>query len=120
MSQPKLRGLARIFKACGYSWQGLTFAWRNETAFQQECLGLIVLLPLALWLPDTKLESALLILSLFVVLITELLNTGIEAAINRHGEERHHWSGIAKDVASAAVFVALLQCALVWGLVLLF
>lgn len=120
MSTVKARGVKRWLKACQYSWQGLLFAWRNETAFQQESLALLVLLPLALWWPETALESAILVLSLFVVLIAELLNTGIEAAVNRHGDERHHWSGVAKDVASAAVLLALLQCVLVWGLVLFF
>ena len=120
MSAIKPTGIKRLIKACGYSWQGLMFSWRNETAFQQESAALVVMLPFALWWPSTKIESAMLIMSLFIVLITELLNTGIEAAINRHGDEQHHWSGVAKDVASAAVLLALLQCALVWSLVLFF
>ena len=111
--------LTRLHKASVYSWQGLVLAWRHETAFKQEVLAALLMVPLALWWPQTKLESALLLMSLFVVLITELLNTGIEAAINRHGDEPHVWSGFAKDVASAAVLLALLQCILLWGLVLL-
>ena len=118
MSNDKLKGVKRLAKACGYSWHGLTFTWRNETAFQQESLAFLVMLPLALWWPETHLESAILVMSLFVVLITELINTAVEAAIDRHGDERHHWSAVAKDVASAAVLLALIQCALVWLLVL--
>ncbi len=119
MFNNKLTSVTRLIKACGYSWRGLTFAWRNETAFQQESVALLVLLPLAFWWPDTRIESALLVMSLFFVLITELINTAVEAAIDRHGDERHHWSAVAKDVASAAVTLALIQCALVWLLVLI-
>ena len=119
MATDKPKGISRLVKAFGYSCQGLRFAWRNETAFQQESLALLVLLPLALWWPDTGLESAVLVMSLLVVLIAELINTAVEATINRHGDERHHWSAVAKDVASAAVLLALIQCALVWLLVLL-
>ncbi|MDC9719741.1 MAG: diacylglycerol kinase [Gammaproteobacteria bacterium] len=119
MTTHKYFSVKRLIKACGYSWKGLTFAWRNETAFQQESLLLLIMLPFALWWPESKLESAILVMSLFIVLITELLNTGIEAAINRHGEAHHPWSGVAKDVASAAVLLGLIQCALVWLLVLL-
>jgi len=116
----KLFSVKRLVKACGYSWQGLTFAWRNETAFQQESVALLVMLPLALWLPETRVESAILVMSLFVVLITELMNTAVEAAIDRHGDERHHWSAVAKDVASAAVTLALIQCVIVWLLVFVY
>lgn len=119
MSKTQFGSVKRLVKAFGYSWRGLNFAWRNETAFQQESLGLLIMVPVALWWPETRLESALLLMSLFLVLITELINTAIEAAIDRHGGEQHHWSAVAKDVASAAVLVALLQCALVWLLVLI-
>jgi len=114
----QLRSVKRLVKACGYSWRGLTFTWRNETAFQQESLAFLVMFPVALWWPQTHIESAILVMSLFVVLITELINTAVEAAIDRHGDEQHHWSGVAKDVASAAVLLALVQCVLVWLLVL--
>jgi len=114
----KFCSVKRLVKACGYSWHGLTFTWRNEVAFQQESWAFLVLLPLAFWWPETHLESAILVISLFVVLITELINTAVEAAIDRHGDEQHHWSGVAKDVASAAVLLALIQCVLVWLLVL--
>jgi diacylglycerol kinase (ATP) len=119
MSNGKLFSVKRLVKAGGYSWCGLTFAWRNETAFQQESVALLVMLPLALWLPETRVGSALLVMSLVVVLITELINTAVEAAIDRHGDELHHWSAVAKDVASAAVLLAMIQCALVWLLVLI-
>ena len=119
MFNNNLTSVTRLLKACGYSWRGLVFAWRNETAFQQESVAVLVLLPLAFWLPETPIESALLIMSLFFVLITELMNTAVEAAVDRHGDERHHWSAVAKDVASAAVTLALMQCVLVWLLVLI-
>tara|TARA_B110000967_G_C18761066_1_gene497872 strand:- start:467 stop:826 length:360 start_codon:yes stop_codon:yes gene_type:complete len=119
VSDDKYSGVMRLVKAFGYSWSGLTFAWRNETAFQQESVALLVMLPFALWLPETRMGSAILVMSLFVVLITELINTAVEAAIDRHGDERHHWSAVAKDVASAAVLLALIQCLLVWLLVLI-
>lgn len=114
----KIYSVTRLVKAFGYSWRGLKFTWHNETAFQQEILASLIMLPLAFWLPETRIESALLVMSLFVVLITELINTAIEAAIDRHGDEHHHWSGVAKDVASSAVLLALIQCAIVWLLVL--
>ena len=114
----KIYSVTRLVKAFVYSWRGLKFTWQNETAFQQEILALFVMLPLAFWLPETRIKSALLVMSLFVVLITELINTAIEAAIDRHGDEHHHWAGVAKDVASSAVLLALIQCAIVWLLVL--
>ena len=114
----KFRSIKRLVKASGYSWDGLLFTWRNETAFQQESLAFLVMFPLAFWWPETHIESAILVMSLFVVLIAELINTAIEAAIDRHGDEVHQWSGVAKDAASAAVLLALIQCVLVWLLVL--
>ncbi len=111
-------GWRRLVNATGYSWAGLKAAWRNEEAFRQEGLLCAVLLPVAIWLGDSGLERAMLVASLLLVLIVELLNTGIEAAIDRIGPERHELSGRAKDIGSAAVFVALLNLGLVWGLIL--
>ncbi|CDI00882.1 Diacylglycerol kinase [Candidatus Competibacter denitrificans Run_A_D11] len=110
-------GWRRLINATGYSWAGLKAAWHNEEAFRQESLLCAVFAPLALWLGNTPVERALLIGSLLLVVIVELLNTGIEAAIDRIGPERHELSGRAKDIGSAAVFMALLNAAIVWLLI---
>lgn len=112
-------GIKRIIKAAGYSWHGLKEAYRHESAFRQELALCVVLIPLGLWLGGTGVERALLVGSLLLVLIVELLNSGIEAAIDRFGRERHDLSARAKDMGSAAVFVALVNAGVVWLLVLL-
>jgi diacylglycerol kinase (ATP) len=115
----ELRGWKRLVRATVVSYWGLGYALRGEEAFRIEFVLFVGLFPLALVLGHTGLERAVLVLSLLVVLITELLNTGIEVAIDRIGPERHELSGRAKDVASAAVHLSLLQVPLIWGLVLL-
>jgi diacylglycerol kinase (ATP) len=110
--------LRRIARAAGYSAAGLKAAVRGETAFRQELALCVVLAPLGLWLGRDGVERALLLGSLLLVLVVELLNSAIEAAINRIGAERNELSGLAKDLGSAAVFVALLIVLTVWGLVL--
>jgi diacylglycerol kinase (ATP) len=110
--------LRRIARAAGYSAAGLKAAVRGETAFRQELALCVVLAPLGLWLGRDGVERALLLGSLLLVLVIELLNSAIEAAINRIGAERNELSGLAKDLGSAAVFVALLIVLTVWGLVL--
>ncbi|MBF0461364.1 MAG: diacylglycerol kinase [Magnetococcales bacterium] len=119
-TQPsKATGLRRLVLATGYSMAGLRVAWRQEAAFRQE-VGLTVwMIPVACWLGTNASQRALLIGSLLLVLITELLNSAIEAAIDRFGTERHPLSGQAKDLGSAAVFVALLLGGVVWGLIAL-
>ncbi|MDD3608560.1 MAG: diacylglycerol kinase [Halothiobacillaceae bacterium] len=112
------RGFRRVFLAARYSWQGLATAYRKEEAFRQELWLALVLVPLGLWLGDNGIERALLVGSVLLVLIVELLNTGIENVVDRVGLEPHKLSGRAKDMGSAAVFVALANVALVWGLVL--
>ena len=116
MAKPANTGIKRILRASKFSAQGLTQAWKNEAAFRQELLLVVVLLPVAVWLGQTALERAVLIASLFIVLIVELINSAIEAAIDRHGDEIHELSGRAKDMGSAAVLISLLLVALVWGL----
>ena len=106
-------GLNRLWHATGYSLQGLRSAW-GETAFRQEALAAVVLLPLSLWLGRTWIETALLAATVVLLLVVELLNTGIEAAIDRIGPEWHDLSKRAKDVGSAAVLLSLLLCAGVW------
>ena len=112
------KGWRRLVNATGYSWAGLKAAWRNEEAFRQEGLLCIVLAPLALWLGDSAVERVLLIGSLLLIVIVELLNSGIEAVVDRIGPERHELSGRAKDIGSAAVFMALLNAGVIWLLLL--
>ncbi|HPU20863.1 MAG TPA: diacylglycerol kinase [Alicycliphilus sp.] len=107
-------GLNRLWHATGYSLAGLRAGWR-EKAFRQEVLLAAVLLPLACWLGRGWVETALLTASVVLVLITELLNSGIEAAIDRIGPELHDLSKRAKDMGSAAVLLSLLLCGAVWA-----
>ena len=111
------KGIRRVILATKYSVAGLGAAWKNEAAFRQELVLCLVLAPFAIWLGRTITEQTLLIASLFIVLITELLNSGIEAITDRVSEEHHQLSGRAKDLGSAAVFVSLLMVICVWGLV---
>ncbi len=119
MAYSNHRGLTRIIKAFGYSWSGLRSTFRHEEAFRQELLLCLVLIPAALWLTDVGVERALLIGSLFLILIVELLNSGIEAAIDRFGEELHKLSARAKDMGSAAVLLSFINAGAIWLLVLL-
>jgi len=118
MSQPGNTGIRRIIRATRFSAQGLAQAWKHEAAFRQETILLVVLIPVALWLGDTVLTQVLLISVCLLVLIVELINSAIEAAIDRHGQEHHELSGRAKDMGSAAVFVSLTVVVLVWGAII--
>lgn len=111
--QKTRRGLHRLWHATGYSLQGLRTAW-GETAFRQEAIAAMVLLPASVWLGRTWVETALLAGTMVLLMVVELLNTGIEAAIDRIGPEWHDLSKRAKDVGSAAVLLSLLLCAGVW------
>ncbi len=111
-------GLVRILNAFGYSLAGLRAAFRHEDAFRQECLLAAVLIPLALLLPADGVGKAMLVGSVFFVLVVELLNSAIEAAVDRVSLERHRLAKRAKDIGSAAVMLSLLNLALVWGLVI--
>jgi len=111
--QKARKGLSRIFHAAGYSAQGLMAGW-EETAFRQEALVSIVLLPLAFALGQDWVEVALLSGSVLLVMIVELLNTAVESAIDRIGPEWHDLSKRAKDMGSAAVLLSLLLCAGIW------
>jgi len=111
----KLRtGLVRIRHAFGYSLAGLRAGWA-ETAFRQEALAALVMLPLALWLGQSWVEVTLLAGTVLLVMVVELLNSGIEAAIDRIGPEWHELSKRAKDMGSAAVLLSLLLCASTWA-----
>ena len=116
--QKNRRGLNRVWHATGYSLAGLRAGW-NETAFRQEALASILLIPAAFWLGQSWMETVLLAGSVILVLIVELLNTGIEAAIDRIGPEWHALSKRAKDMGSAAVLLSLLLCAGTWSMALL-
>ena len=98
--------------------KGLKSAWQHEAAFRQETVLAICMLPIALLVPVTTVERLLMILTVFIVLIVELLNSAVEAVVDRVGDEIHPLSGRAKDIASAAVFISLLLCAITWGTVL--
>jgi diacylglycerol kinase (ATP) len=113
------KGLTRIVRAFGYTAQGLRDCYRHETAFRQEVWAGIVLIPLGLWLGDTGVERALMVGSWLLVLIVELLNSAIEATVDRFGSEHHALSGRAKDAGSASVFMAVSLAAVVWALILL-
>lgn len=110
-------GLRRILDAASVSFAGLTAAWRGETAFRQELLLAIVLVPAGFWLGRSGVERALLVGSCLLVLAVELLNSGLEAAVDRIGDEPHPLSGRAKDLGSAAVFVSLMLVLVIWSLI---
>jgi diacylglycerol kinase (ATP) len=114
----KPTGLTRMFRACGASMQGLSGAFREEAAFRQELVLAVVVIPLGLWLGRNGIERVLLIAPMFIVLIVELINSAIEATVDRIGLERHKLSGLAKDIGSAAVLMSLTLLAVVWVLVL--
>ena len=110
---------ARIIKATVWSAQGLRAAWLHESSFRLEIYLLAVLAPLALWLGGDGVERALLLGSCLLVPTVELLNSALEAVIERYGNEPHELVGRAKDMGSAAVFLAMLNVGVVWALVLL-
>ena len=112
------RGPGRILKATIWSWQGLRAAWLHESSFRLEVVLLVVLTPLAIWLGESAIERVLLIGSCLLVLSAELLNSAVEAVIERYGPEFHELAGRAKDMGSAAVFVLMMNVLLCWGLIL--
>ncbi len=112
-------GLRRVWNAFHYSRAGLQAAYRHEDAFRQEVLAALLLIPLAIWLGEGGVERALMIGCVLLVLIVELINSAIEATVDRISLEIHPLAKRAKDIGSAAVLIALLNAALVWGLVLL-
>lgn len=116
--QKERTGLNRVWHAFGYSLAGLRAGW-GETAFRQECIAALVLVPLAFWLGRNWVEVALLAGSVLLLMVVELLNTAIETAIDRVGPEWHDLSKRAKDMGSAAVLLSLLVCAGIWAAALL-
>ena len=112
------KGITRAFRAAINSWNGLIYAYKEESAFRQELALSLILIPLAIYLPVTPIEKILLIASVILVLVIELLNSSVEAAIDRISFEVHDLSKRAKDFGSAAVMLALLLCALTWAIIL--
>ena len=112
-------GLKRVPQAMKYSLAGLRAAWQYEHAFRQELVLAIVLLVIAALTPTSRVEKALMMGSVLLVLIVELVNSAIEAVVDRISLERHPMAGRAKDIGSAAVFISLLNVLVVWGLVLI-
>jgi len=112
------QGLKRLWLATGHSLRGLRLSYSSEAAFRQDVWLAVVLLPLAFFLGESAVERAMLAGSVLVLLIVELLNTAIEAVVDRIGLERHALSGFAKDAGSAAVMLTLALVALTWGLIL--
>ncbi|MBX9849281.1 MAG: diacylglycerol kinase [Rhodocyclaceae bacterium] len=112
-------GLTRVWNAFRYSLAGLSAAYRHEDAFRQEVLLAAILIPLALFCPVTPVEKAVMIAAVLLVIIVELLNSAVEAAIDRISLDRHLLSKRAKDIGSAAVLIALLNVFIVWALILL-
>jgi len=117
-NKPGTRGLCHVIQAGGYSLKGLKAALIHEEAFRLELMAVVVLMPVGLWLGSSGVERALLAGSLMIVLMAELLNSALEAIVDRVGTQFHSLSGRAKDLGSAAVMMSLINVVLVWGLVL--
>ncbi len=119
MGKTGVTGIKRLINATGYSWLGLKAAYRHESAFRQETWSAVILIPLGLYLGQDWMDKAALVCSVLFVLVVELLNSGIEAVVDRIGDEPHTLSGRAKDMGSAAVLIALIITAVVWAAVLI-
>lgn len=112
------KGFTRVIKAAGYSLKGLKAAWVNEAAFQQESVAAILAVIIALWLDVSYIDRLLLISSVVLVAIVELINSAIEAVVDRVGSEYHELSGRAKDIGSAAVFITIGLALVIWATIL--
>ncbi|KXO07379.1 Diacylglycerol kinase [Moritella sp. JT01] len=117
--KPGYTGITRIIKATGYSYLGLRAAFKYESAIRQELLLLVIFTPIALLLDISNVEKILLVAPLVLVFIVELLNSAIEAVVDRIGTEHHELSGRAKDIGSAAVFVTLCLTAFIWFMIVI-
>ncbi|MGR8953345.1 MAG: diacylglycerol kinase [Gammaproteobacteria bacterium] len=119
MANQNEKGIKRILNACFFSAAGFKAVWIHEEAFRQEVLLFAVTTPLAIWLGQTPIERLLLIGSVLLVLLVELINSAIEAIVDRVGLERHELSGRAKDIGSAAVMLSLAWAAVTWSYILI-
>lgn len=115
MAKPGKTGIARVISAWGYSWAGLKAAFRHEAAFRQELILSVVLIPAAFWIGNGHVETILLVASVVLVLIAELINSAIEAVVDRVGNEFHELSGRAKDIGSAIVLVSIGLMLFIWA-----
>ena len=112
------QGLTRLINALGYSRDGLKAAWKNEAAFREEVLLAVVAIPLALFLAKTGVDRALLLGSILLILIVEILNSAVEAVVDKASPEKHELAKRAKDMGSAAVLLSLANAAIIWACVL--
>ena len=119
MGKTGVTGIRRIVNATGYSWLGLKAAYKHESAFRQEIWLAVLMVPIGLYLGQDWVGRAALVCSVLFVLVVELLNSAIEAVVDRIGDEPHKLSGRAKDMGSAAVLIALIITALTWAAVLI-
>ena len=117
MNKPGRTGPARILYASKYSLKGLRAAWRHEEAFRQESMLALIMLPGALWLGTNASQRSVLIATVIIVVIVELINSAIEAVVDRISTDHHPLSGQAKDIGSAAVMLSLLLCISCWGMI---
>jgi diacylglycerol kinase (ATP) len=117
MNKPGRSGASRILDAYKYSLKGLRAAWECEEAFRQESMLAMVMLPMAFWLGTNATERMLLIITVMIVIITELINSALEAVVDRISTEHHKLSGQAKDIGSAAVMLSMLLCLLCWTMI---
>lgn len=118
MGKPGNKGLTRVIKAFGFSVKGFRATWKHEEAFRQEVLLALILLPLSFYVAVNASQLAILLLTLFIVLITEILNSAVEAVVDRVSDEHHKLAGRAKDMGSAAVFLSLTMTAVIWGVII--
>ncbi len=114
MTKPGKTGIARLIAATGYSLKGFRAAWKHEEAFRIEATLACVCIPLAFWVGQNLTHQLLLVMSCAIVILAELFNSAIEAAIDRFGSEMHPLSGQAKDIGSAGVFTSLMLFLIVW------
>ncbi len=114
MAKTNATGITRIINAAGYSWLGFKAAFRHEAAFRQELFLCLILIPVALYYAPSYAEKAILLASLAFILLIEILNSAIEAVVDRFGDEIHPLAGRAKDMGSAAVFLAFIISVLIW------
>ncbi len=118
IKRDKPTGFTRLVRACGYSAQGFRYAWREEAAFRQELCLAAAVVPAGLYLGRSGIERALLVWPMLQILVVELLNSAVEAVVDRSGMDRHPLAGMAKDMGSAAVMLSFALLGTVWLLVL--
>lgn len=110
----------KLYRAFHYSMNGLKYAWRSQFAFRIEIILMILATPCAIYLSHSAIELILMLSSLLLLLIMELVNSAIETVVNRIGMEHHELSGLAKDLASAAIFVSGINVMMIWGIILMY